>query len=80
MAAVVLQDQEATRAAVVEYCNFLETFNALGGGGSVTVGLIDVFLRMTERGLPTAYINNYLQNTDPTTTATTGKTNFDFNI
>jgi len=30
MAAVVLQNQDATRAAVEEYYNFLETFNALG--------------------------------------------------
>jgi len=38
------------------------------------VTVIDVFLRMTETGFPTAYIGRYLQNTDPTTTATTGKT------
>jgi len=72
MAAPVLQDQAAMQTAVEEFYNFLETFNALGAGGSVTV--IDVFLRMTERGLPTTYIGRYLQNTDPPTTATTGKT------
>jgi len=30
MAALVLQDPAATQAAVEEYYNFLETFNALG--------------------------------------------------
>ena len=36
MAAAVLQRPDATRAAVEEFYNFLETFRALGAGASVT--------------------------------------------
>ena len=75
MAAAVLQNQDATRAAVEELYNFLETFAALGASGLVTVA--DVYIRMRETGLPTGYIEPYTENTDPTTTAPTGKTNFD---
>jgi len=76
MADAVLQDPVATAAAVHEYCNFLDTFGALGAGGSVTV--TDVYSRMRETGLPTGYIGSYMENTDPTATAATGKTNFKY--
>ena len=74
----VLRNPDATRAAVEEFYNFLQTFRVLGAGGSVTV--IYVYIRMRETGLPTGYIGPCMENTDPTTTAPTGKTNFDYII
>ena len=73
----VLRDPNATRAAVEEYYYFLETFRGLGASGEVAV--TDVYNRMRDRGLPTGYIDTYMQNTDPTanfapTTAARGKT------
>ena len=68
----VLRNPDSTRAAVQEYYNFVETFRALGAGASVTV--IDVYHRMRERGLPTGYIDTYVDDTDPTAAAPTGKT------
>ena len=72
MAAAVLQHPDATRAAVQELYNFLETFRALEAGASVTV--IDVYHRMRENRLPTDYIDPYVDDTDPTAAAPTGKT------
>ena len=68
----VLQRPDATRAAVEELYNFLETYAALGAGVSVTV--IDVYHRMRENRLPTDYINIHMDDTDPTAAAPTGKT------
>jgi len=66
------QIQEIQEAAQ-EYYNFLETFHALGAGGVVAV--TDVYLRMTETGLPTGYIRRYMENTDPTTSSTDAGSN-----
>ena len=68
----VLQRPDAKRAAIEELYNFLETFAALGAGASVTV--IDVYHRMRENRLPTGYIDRYVDDTDPTAAAATGKT------
>jgi len=78
MAVVAQLDQAQMQEAAQEYYNFLETFRALGVGSSLTV--TDVFLRITETGLPTGYIGPYMENTDPTTTEATGKTNLHLNI
>jgi len=78
MAAVAQLDQAQMQTAAEEYYNFFETFRALGAGGSVTV--TDVFSSHDRNMTSNRHIGPYLQNTDPTTTAATGKTNFDLNI
>jgi len=74
----VFRSPVATRAAAEQFFNFLETFDASGASGLVTV--VDVYNRMRERRLSTHYMERYMKNTDPTTPAPTGKTNFDYII
>ena len=65
----MLKDPIATRAALVEYNNFLAVFKDLGAEGSVTVN--DVYIRMRERGYPTGHMEQAMEGTDPTATAPT---------